>query len=456
MTLPSLSISKNWFTATTVREANWDNIRTPLLDWGAKVNLAFNQIVVDAFGSTYTIDNDGIPNLATSLQDQINAIIAGSATISSLTLIDNSTAGATLNQFTARWRSPSPATNDTLIFRQSFDSNTTQDAIQSQIQFQITDVTHATRGSAISWFTMNNGTLAETLRLGPTGALGLISGQRLFLDGVSLGGDTYIFEGAANELRLVAGGNSNLQVSAAFVGVLSTADFFVTSTKKVFLDGGGDTSIRESAANTMTFEAGGADLIGLSSAGLNLITTLPLFIPTSAPTANRSLALVGGILQAHDGTSAKSYLRTDTFNFSSHTVAGINLGTTNDVGWVDVANGTLTFTVNVAGVYLSIFSFTLNVLSLVAPPIDTETYFRLFDGSTASVVKVMKYDNAVDTLPQISWSVTISHPFTLTAGSQTIKLQKWNTGSTGVSVREIFVGVNGGGLAKMAYRVSDS
>lgn len=419
MTLPSLIISKNWFTATTVREANWDNIRTPLLDWAAKVNLAFNQIVVDAFGSNYTIDNDGIPNLATSLQDQINAIIAGSATISTLTLIDNATTGATLNQFTARWRSPTPATSDALIFRQSFNSNTTQDAIQSQIQFQITDVTHATRGSAISWFTMNNGTLAETLRLGATGAIGLISGQKIFLDGVALTGNTSIRESSANTIMLETDGGDRVAIGP-------TGAIGLISGQRIFLDGvalTGDTSIRESAANTITFEAGGSDLVTLSSAGLNLLSTLPLFIPTTAPAANRSLALVSNVLQIHDGTSAKSYLRTDGYTEVNWLNGGasFSLGSATDGAFVDISGPDLTFTVNAIGVYQVRFEF--SVAAIIGANDAIGIYFRLTDGTTHKPGKIWAETSSTATVPQSI--ITILEFFSFnTTGSKTIKLQK--------------------------------
>lgn len=85
MPLPTLRINKNWFTDTTVIEGNWDNIRNPLLAWANRINLAFNQISVDAFGSSYSINNSGIPSLGTSLQDQITSIISGGSSITGTT-----------------------------------------------------------------------------------------------------------------------------------------------------------------------------------------------------------------------------------------------------------------------------------------------------------------------------------------------------------------------------------
>ncbi len=80
MALPILTISKNWFTGTTVQETNWDRIRTPLLDWASRINLALQQITLDAFGS-YNINTTGAPSLATNLQDQVTAIVSGGSSV---------------------------------------------------------------------------------------------------------------------------------------------------------------------------------------------------------------------------------------------------------------------------------------------------------------------------------------------------------------------------------------
>lgn len=77
MTIPALKITKNWFKSTTVAENNWDNIRNPLIAWANQLQLDLQQFVVDAFGSSYSVDNDGLPNLSQSLQDQISTLISG-------------------------------------------------------------------------------------------------------------------------------------------------------------------------------------------------------------------------------------------------------------------------------------------------------------------------------------------------------------------------------------------
>lgn len=455
MALPPLSITKNWFTSTVVREVNWDNIRTPLLDWAARINLAFGQTTVDAFGSSYTINSTGIPALAVSLQDQINAIIGGTGVLNSLTLI-NISDGATLTEFTSRWRSPTPAVNDAMIFSQTMNSDTTQDAIGTQFQFIATDVTHATRSSAIALLTMNSGTLAERFRVGPTGALGMISGQKIFLDGVTLAGNTSIRESAANTIMLETDGADRLALGP-------TGQVGIISGQKIFLDGvalSGDTSIRESAPNTIAFEVGGSDLVTLSSAGLNLLSTLPLFIPTTAPAADRSLALVSGILQAHDGTSAKSYLRTDALTLSDYQGVQIDLGVINDGAFADVdaVNASITFTVNVPGYYMVMFNFTVLVEGNVGTTMHSQTAFRLFDGTNPSVVQVVECENETTTVPSVSSDiVTLVYPFNfITTGSKTINLQKQNNVSSNITTRAVFAAPGSIGISKVAYRIADA
>ena len=64
-----------------VREINWDNLRNPIMNWGAAINRAVQQITLDAFGSSYSIDNDGAPNLSKSLLEEIQDIVAGETPI---------------------------------------------------------------------------------------------------------------------------------------------------------------------------------------------------------------------------------------------------------------------------------------------------------------------------------------------------------------------------------------
>lgn len=68
MAFQTLSIVKNWFTGNTCVESNWDNLRTPLVTWAETTVNDLNQIRVDTHGATYSVDNDGLPNLPAPLR----------------------------------------------------------------------------------------------------------------------------------------------------------------------------------------------------------------------------------------------------------------------------------------------------------------------------------------------------------------------------------------------------
>jgi hypothetical protein len=71
MVLIPLEITKKWTEGSTIVEADWDNIRTPLLSFSVNTNNNFAQLGKDVFGSTYQWDNDGNPNRTTSLLDSL-------------------------------------------------------------------------------------------------------------------------------------------------------------------------------------------------------------------------------------------------------------------------------------------------------------------------------------------------------------------------------------------------
>ena len=150
------------------------------------------------------------------------------------------------------------------------NSSTTTDAIQTQIQMLTTDATHATRTAAFSLGTMNSGTLAERLRLTGAGDLAINATNRIYLDGVAATGDTYITEFAANDFRIVVGGENSIIIShvSDYVSI-ENRDFRMASGQRLYLDGGGDTYISEGVANRMDLFAGGTGL-SLSTTAMTL------------------------------------------------------------------------------------------------------------------------------------------------------------------------------------------
>ena len=72
--------------------------------------------------------------------------------------------------------------------------------------------------------------------------------KKLYLDG---GGNSYIHENSADSVQVVAGGTASFFVSDAGIGVPATS--------KIWLDNGGNTYIRESSGDTICFTTEGAD-----------------------------------------------------------------------------------------------------------------------------------------------------------------------------------------------------
>lgn len=90
------------------------------------------------------------------------------------------------------------------------------------------------------------------------------STKKIFLDA---GGDTYILENSANRIQFVTGGTTLLDLNGggSVINILA-ADLTIPATKLLYLDGGGDTTISESSANTMDFATAGTAALRITSA----------------------------------------------------------------------------------------------------------------------------------------------------------------------------------------------
>lgn len=89
-------------------------------------------------------------------------------------------------------------------------------------------------------------------------ALVLGSTEKLHLDG-SVGGNTYIYESGADTLDFIVGGSSSLSMSTSSFVIGSGLDFKLAAAKKLYLDGGSNTYIWESAADDISFVTGNTE-----------------------------------------------------------------------------------------------------------------------------------------------------------------------------------------------------
>jgi hypothetical protein len=129
--------------------------------------------------------------------------------------------------------------------------------------------------------------------------------KKLYFDG---GGDTYILETAANIMDFGANGTVHFRVNGVTPRVnVFASDFAIPATFKLMVDGGGDTYITESASNQMDFYCGGVLHARINDTGGNfLILGTDLTMP-----AAKNLYLDGG------GNTYLTESSADTMDFTT-------------------------------------------------------------------------------------------------------------------------------------------
>ena len=103
MAFQQLDILKNWFTGTTVREINWDNLKEPLDLWTVDLIDDLNQMRIDILGASYSVDNNGIANLASPIRvwdtgvSGLDWIFTGTVTLPTTTTLVSPTITGTVS-----------------------------------------------------------------------------------------------------------------------------------------------------------------------------------------------------------------------------------------------------------------------------------------------------------------------------------------------------------------------
>lgn len=178
--------------------------------------------------------------------------------------------------------------------------------------------------------------------------------KRVFLDG---GGDSYLYEPSANNVGLVTGGSTSATftsggIASTFTGnltgtILTAAQGNITSlgtltsltvsgainlaaTQKLFLDGGGDTYVQESPANTMLLVAGGIAGVILSAANMN-VSNLASITGATVYNGNVSGNLTGTVLTASQ-TNITAVGTLTSLDVSGATTHGSTIRVPNNTG----------------------------------------------------------------------------------------------------------------------------
>ncbi len=396
MALEDVVLPKEYANARVLFEQNLDAWREAAEESFFTINLNLTQLSKDCFVAGYEFDNDGVANLSQSLEQRINLLAAGATPISG-------------------------TSSDTFTVNSDGNSGTLS-------TLSLTDIRTFTFPDLSGVFVLTTGVQNLTSKT--------FTDNLVFNSGTAFTG-TFDHANSANRIW-------TLPDVAGTLLVIGQADW-----DSLWTD-----AVHDHSSNA----EGGTSLSGVTLSGTTTVDG-PILLPTSAPAANRSLALVSGVLQAHDGSSAKPYLRTNGLTTNTYNTANIDIGATTDGAFADVdaTNAALTVSVGVAGYYLVIFKFTLEVDGVINTALQTNTAFRLVspteNGTRFQAGVLMQLATGV---PGLNVPVTITQVFNLVAGSNLIKLQKQNLLSVNIGSRSIHCAdVNVEDLYKVAFRVAD-
>jgi hypothetical protein len=106
------------------------------------------------------------------------------------------------------------------------------------------------------------------LMLGYNDGVVIPSTKKLFLDD---GGDSYLYEIGANQIAIVAGGTERLRVHGGNQSIeVRASDLVIDAAKRLYLDGGSDTYIRETSANVVDVYVGGVQMMQLNTTHIDI------------------------------------------------------------------------------------------------------------------------------------------------------------------------------------------
>jgi hypothetical protein len=143
--------------------------------------------------------------------------------------------------------------------------------------------------------------------------------KKIYLDG---GGDTYIYESSGNDIRVKAGGNTAFDFIATGAGV--------PATQKLYVDGGSNTYIQEPAADQMAFVTAGGERVRIIADGkVGIGTTAPstLLEVTTSNNSSDGTFSSWSTTDGHSGTIIFTKSASATIGTYAATADGERLGT---------------------------------------------------------------------------------------------------------------------------------
>jgi hypothetical protein len=116
--------------------------------------------------------------------------------------------------------------------------------------------------------------------------------SKLYLDG---GSDTYVYESAANRIRFTTGGVDQMVVGGNALELLGSTSLIIPATQRIYLDGGGNTFLLESGGDTVDLYCGGTLFFRWQNSGGQYVESQIIYNSTTGAGANMVCASGGGL-----------------------------------------------------------------------------------------------------------------------------------------------------------------
>lgn len=183
--------------------------------------------------------------------------------------------------------------------------------------------------------------ITTNLGISRNGGVGLGASGKLYFDGVSCTGDTYIHESATNVLGVVVGGSTALEITGTTLAYFQNIGLAVTTGENFYLDGGTNDYITSPSNGVINIVAAATTALQITSGGLQSPTIVS---PTITSPTITGLTLSGTISGSPTFSGSITFSNPIALPNSSTAATHTASSRSQAKGWVkfDVALGVVT------------------------------------------------------------------------------------------------------------------